>query len=123
LPAGLTSLATLYLFNNPLLKTFVLSEELALTGLAGEVDYLRSQDVSVYTYPEMASLVSGQRTMAGTFEFALNGPPGAYTILGSTDLADWSTLGTLTNELGTAVFLDLTAKNSFQNFYRARIGP
>jgi hypothetical protein len=59
----------------------------------------------------------------GAFEFTLTGPPGAYTVLGSTDLAAWSTQGTLTNALGAAIFTDLTVKNSLQNFYQARIGP
>jgi internalin A len=118
--AGLTSLTSLSLDGNPLLKTFVLSEQLAATGLADKVASLKGQGVSVYTYPAAVSLRSGQHTTAGAFEFTLTGPPGAYTILGSVDLAVWSEVGTLTNELGTAVFPDVTVKNSLQNFYRAR---
>jgi len=105
------------------LDTLVLSEQLASTALADQVANLKRRGVSVYAYPLEVSLVSGQPTMAGAFEFTLTGPPGAYTILGSSDLATWSELGTLTNELGTAVFNDLTVTNSSQNFYRARTAP
>jgi hypothetical protein len=62
------------------------------------------------------SLGSGKRTTAGAFEFTLTGPPGAYTILGSADVGRaWSELGTLTNELGIAIFNDSTVTNSLQN--------
>ncbi len=123
LPASLTSLTDLYLSGNPLLKTFVVSEQLAATGLAAELASLRGRGISVYTYPVAVSLVSAQRTMAEAFEFMLTGPPGAYTILGSADLAIWSELGTLNNLLGRSVFIDLTVTNSLQNFYRARSAP
>src|SRR5688572_5033366 len=101
-------------------KTLVLSEQLAATRLAWEVPIMRGLGVSVYTYPAVASLTSEKRTDPGAFEFTVSGPPGAYTILRSADLAAWSELDTLTNELGTAVFTDFTLKDSSQNFYRAR---
>jgi hypothetical protein len=91
--------------------------------LADEVAFLKGQDVSIYTFPLAVGLVLGQRTTAGAFEFTLTGPPGVCTILGSIDLADWSELGTLTNELSSVVFTDLTVTNSLQNFYRARLAP
>jgi internalin A len=134
LPTDLTRLIALRLDNNPLLKTLVLPEELAVTALANQVANLTGQGVSIYVYrrleggrviqfPLTVSLDSGRRTTAGTFQFALTGPPGAYTILGSADLAAWSELGTLTNKLGIAVFIDLTVTNSLQNFYRVRPAP
>ncbi len=118
LPAGLTSLTWLGLSGNPL-TTFVLPEPLALTSLAGTVESLKNQGVSVYAYPLALSLVSPQRTPAGAFGFTLTGPPAGYTILSSTDLAAWSELGTLTNALGAAPFTDAEANNSSQKFYRA----
>ncbi len=120
LPPGLTSLTYLYIDNTPL-RTFVLSEPLAVTGLAPEVASLRNQGVSVYTYPLAVSLVSGKGTMAGAFEFTLTGPPGIYTVLSSANLAAWSELGTLTNNLATAIFTDAEATNSSQKFYRAQM--
>jgi internalin A len=119
LPADLTSLTWLNLIGDPL-KTLVLSEQLAATGLAGTVTSLRGQGVSIYTYPLTVILGAGHETTDGAFEFTLTGPPGTYTILGSADLAAWSELTTLTNELGTALFSDLVVKNSLQKFYRAR---
>src|SRR5439155_11783865 len=118
LPAGLTSLTTLELFGNPL-RTFVLPESLAVKRLADMVASLTSEGVSVYTYPLAVSLVSPQRTLAGSFGFTLTGPPASYTILSSTDLAGWIELGALTNEFGAAVFSDAETKDSPQKFYRA----
>jgi hypothetical protein len=61
--------------------------------------------------------------MTGAFEFTLTGPPGTYAILDSTDLATWGELGTLTNELGSAVFTDSSSPDPSRNFYRARTAP
>jgi len=118
LPAGLANLTYLDLDGNPL-TTFVLPEPLAVTSLAGTVESLRNQGVSVFTYPLAVSLVSPQRTPAGAFGFTLTGPPARYTILSSTDLAAWNELGTLANEVGAAAFTDAEATNSSQKFYRA----
>jgi hypothetical protein len=59
--------------------------------------------------------------LAGAFGFTLTGPPAVYTILGSTDLAAWSQLGTLTNTLGAAIFTDAEVTNSSPKFYRAHL--
>ena len=120
LPAGLTNLTTLYLDGNPL-TTLALPKPLAVTGLADTVGFLKDQGVSIYSYPLAVSLVSPQGTAAGAFGFTLIGPPAAYTILSSTDLAAWNELGTLTNALGAALFTDVEANNSSQKFYRATV--
>jgi len=119
LPPGLENLTYLDLGGIPLM-TLVLPEPLALTRLADTVASLRSEGVSVYTYPLAVSLVTPRRTVAGAVGFTLTGPPASYTILGSTDLAAWNELGTLTNTLGAAVFTDAQATNSSQKFFRAR---
>ena len=102
---------------NPL-TTFVLSEPLAATNLAADVASLRNQGVSVFTYPLAVQLVR-LRQPIGAFQFAITGPPGVYTVLGSTDLATWSAVGVATNPLGSVVFTDVTAHLSPQKFYRA----
>jgi hypothetical protein len=83
----------------------------------------RDQGISVFTYPLAVSTVSPRRTLAGAFEFTLTGPPGAYAILGSTDLAAWSALDAVTNSLGSIDFTDATAHLSQQKFYRVRSMP
>ena len=77
--------------------------------------------MSVYTYSPGGKLLlsSSQVTSAGAFGFALAGPPGAYTIFGSANLAVWNQLGTVTNVVGAVVFTDAQATNSSQKFYRA----
>jgi formylglycine-generating enzyme required for sulfatase activity len=138
LPAGLTSLAFLNLTDNQLtnitlppdlqqliglfvggnpLTTFVLSEPLAATGMASVVDSFRNQGISVFTYPLVAQLVQ-PLALVGSFKFGITGPPGVYTVLGSTNLATWSAVGVATNPLGSVIFHDVTSSASPQKFYR-----
>jgi hypothetical protein len=119
LPPDLAKLTFLFLESNPL-NTLVLSEPLALTNLAEIIATLQSQNVSVFTFPLNIRLTLPRRTDAGAFQFALIGPPGIYTLLGSDDLAVWSELGVLTNQLGLVRFSDL-APLSPQKFYAARL--
>ena len=63
----------------------------------------------------------------GQFQFTLQSEPGLkFEILASADpalrLADWTSLGTVTNETGLVPFIDTTA-NSSRRFYRARQLP
>jgi formylglycine-generating enzyme required for sulfatase activity len=117
LPPDIAKLATLLLDGNPL-TTFVLSEPLAATGLASVVDSLRNQGVAVFTYPLEVQLVR-LLMLAGAFKFGITGPPGVYTVLGSTNLATWRAVGVATNPLGSVNFHDVTANASPRKFYRA----
>ncbi len=139
LPSGLTALAFLNLNNNQLtnltlppdvqqligifvdgnpLTTFVLSEPLAATNLAVTVATLRNQVVSVFTYPLTIQLVRPQR-LTGTFQFGIDGPPGTYTVVASTDLVAWNEVGTASNALGSVSFVDVMAHLFQRRFYRA----
>jgi formylglycine-generating enzyme required for sulfatase activity len=117
LPPDMQQLIGIFVDGNPL-ATFVLSEPLAATNLAGTVATLQNQGVSVFTYPLAIHLVR-PRPSIGAFQFGITGPPGVYTVLGSTDLAAWSVLGTVNNPLGSTNFFDATAGSSPQKFYRA----
>jgi Leucine-rich repeat (LRR) protein len=117
LPPDLTKLSTLFLNGNPF-TTLVLSEQMAVTNLAATVASLRTQGVSVFTYPLAIRLTSPGRT-GGAFRFTLTGPPGLYSVLASTNLVNWSAASTLTNALGTAAFTE-SAPLAQQKFYRAR---
>jgi len=117
LPPDMQQLAGFFVTENPL-ATLVLSEQLAATKLAGEVAVLRNQAVSVFTYPLAVHLVQ-PRPLAGAFQFGITGPPGVYTVFGSTDLAAWSAVGITTNKLGAINFTDATSHFSPQKFYRA----
>jgi len=138
LPAGLTNLTTLILTGNQLtnvtlppdmtqrfgflvgknpLTTVVLSEPLAVTGLASVVDSLRTQGISVFTYPLSAQLVRTQ-PLVGAFKFGIVGPPGTYSVFGSTNLTEWDVLSTVKNPSGAINFVDGTANASPQKFYR-----
>jgi hypothetical protein len=44
-----------------------------------------------------------------------------YAILGSTNLADWTPIGAVTNTYGTVQLTDPTATNLSQRFYRAAL--
>lgn len=106
---------------NPL-TTFVLSEPLAATNLAGTVAALRNRGVSVLAYA-LAVQLTQTRLQPGAFQFSITGPPGVYSVLASTDPSAWSELGVVTNTLGAVVFTDVTAPLSRQKFYRARSTP
>ena len=54
-----------------------------------------------------------------SFQIEITGPPGVYSVLGSSDLAVWSDVGTVTNRLGAIVFTDVTAHLSSEKFYGA----
>jgi formylglycine-generating enzyme required for sulfatase activity len=117
LPPDASNLTSLSLDGNPL-TAVVLSEPIAAANLAALVTSLRARGVSVHTYSAVASLVSPHKVVAN-FAFTLTGPPGIYAILGSVDLAAWSSLGVASNQLGSATFTDVTANLSPQKFYRA----
>jgi formylglycine-generating enzyme required for sulfatase activity len=123
LPPDMTRLAALSFLSNPL-ATLVLSEPLAastnLTVNLTTVASLQDQGVSVFTYPLTIELIRIQQ-LIGAFQFAINGPPGVYSVLSSTNLAAWSELGVTTNSLGKVVFTDGAAHLSSQKFYRARL--
>jgi formylglycine-generating enzyme required for sulfatase activity len=117
LPPDMTQLIGLGFLANPL-TTFVLPEPLAATNLAGDVAALRNQGVSVFTYPLAVQLVR-PNALVGAFQFGITGPPGVYTVLGSTNLAAWSVLAVVTNPLGSINFTDVTANSAPHKFYRA----
>jgi hypothetical protein len=118
----MTQLTSLFVDGNPL-TTFVLSEPQAATNLADLVTSLRNQGVSVRTYPLAASLTPAPQPVLGSVKITLNGPPGIYTVLGSTNLTSWDVSGSLTNNLGSAIFTDLDTNRPPTKFYRARFAP
>src|SRR6185503_17095519 len=119
LPPDMQQLIGLFMAGNPL-TTFVLSEPLAATGLASVVDSLRNQGVSVFTYPLTVQLVR-PRVLLGAFQFGLTGPPGNYSVFGSSELAAWDVLATVRNPLGSisVTFTEPTALSAPRKFYRA----
>jgi formylglycine-generating enzyme required for sulfatase activity len=117
LPPDMTQLIALGFLANPL-TTFVLSEPLAATNLAADVATLQNQGVSVFTYPLAVQLVQ-PLPLIGAFKFGIKGPPGAYAVYASTDLANWSQIGITSNTLGAINFVDVTSHLYPQRFYRA----
>src|SRR5262249_7662784 len=83
LPPDMTQLTELGFLGNPL-ATLVLSDSLAATNLVDTVAALRSQGVSVFTYPLSVQLIRLRQSL-GAFQFAITGPPGVYAIVGSPD--------------------------------------
>jgi formylglycine-generating enzyme required for sulfatase activity len=89
-----------------------------VTRLADELPSVRSQGASVFTYPLTPQLVR-PLPLIGAFKFGITGPPGVYSVLGSTNLATWSAVGVATNPLGSVIFHDVTTNVLPQKFYRA----
>src|SRR5207249_1236658 len=111
LPPDMTNLSSLFLDGNPF-TALVLSEPLAAINLAGLAAALNSQNVSVFTYPLTSRLVAPRQPGDGSFQFAVTGPPGVYVVLASTNLAAWSELAVLTNQVGSVRFADVAARLS-----------
>jgi formylglycine-generating enzyme required for sulfatase activity len=119
LPPDLTRLTSLFVNGNPL-TTLVLSEPLASSNLAAIIPALEDQGVSVFEYPLSIQLIRLPQP-GGAFQFGITGPPGVYSVLGSTNLAIWSVLGATTNTLGIIAFTDIAARLAPQKFYRAQL--
>jgi formylglycine-generating enzyme required for sulfatase activity len=115
LPAEMTKLTTLILDGNPL-TTFVLSELMA-TNLAPVVAALENQGVPVFIYPLTAQLVKPLRSV-GAFKFGIIGPPGAYTVLVSSNLMSWGVLGFTSNRFGGVNFVEVNSNTVPRRFYR-----
>jgi len=59
--------------------------------------------------------------LVGSFKFAITGPPGVYTVLASTNLTTWSTVGVAPNPLGSVNFHDVTTNALPQKFYQVML--
>src|SRR4051812_1304002 len=117
LPPDMTRVLALSLIGNPLTQ-LVLSEPEA-TNLAATVADLQNQGIPVFKYPLTVHLT--KLSLLGAFHFAITGPPGLYTVLNSSNLADWSVMNVVNNPLGSVFVLDPTAHLSPQKFYNAQL--
>lgn len=73
-------------------------------------------------YPLAVSLSLSRQELNVASSITLNGPPGIYTVLGSTNLIDWSDWRTATNELGQVV-VSGSGVSGDRYFFRARRNP
>ena len=72
------------------------------------------------TVTEPPQLKAGALLPDGSFEMSLIGGIGfGYDLQTSSDLTGWSFLATITNTNRTMSFIDTTATNAMQRFYRA----
>ncbi len=115
LPPDMTHLDSLVLNGNPLTQ-LVLSEPEA-ASVAETVAEMQGMGIPVITYPLTVQVEEQHRLEDGTFRFAITGPPGDYTVFGSTNLVDWSELAVSSNPLGSIFFTDTTAQVSPQKYY------
>jgi formylglycine-generating enzyme required for sulfatase activity len=118
LPPDIAELLTLGVEGNPL-ATLTLSDSLAATGLSGTVATLRGQGVSIFTFP-IDFRLRPRLGLGGALELTLEGPPGIYSVLDSTNLAIWKSVAAITNQLGSIVFQGDAAEGSPQRFFRAQ---
>jgi hypothetical protein len=119
LPAALTNLFYFFVSGSPI-TTIILPEQLAASNLAQLVAVLQNQGASIFTYPPTAQLLR-PRQLTGAFQFGITGPPGIYSILASSDLANWQQVGVASNMLGSVSFVDATSHLSPRRFYRALV--
>ena len=86
-----------------------------LTGGYWDVDNLR---IRIVRDPVLRD--GAVNTGAQFFQFNLQAALGIYEILSSSDLANWSRLGVVTNSTGSISVLDVNLNN---RFYKARTAP
>ena len=87
----------------------------AIDNLGGTTDST-TVSVLVGSRPQL----SGGRVVGGRFQFSLSADAGSvFQIQQSTDLVNWSTLGSVTNVTGTVLFQDPGPANAPHRFYRA----
>ncbi len=119
LPPDMTRLFSLILDGNPLTQ-LVLSEEEA-THVPGVIVTLENRGIPVFKYPLTVQLKKQMRLPGGAFRFEITGPPGNYTVLGSTNLVDWTELGASIDPLGSIFITDTFTQFSPQKFYRVQL--
>ena len=105
------------------LVTASTSSTLLQFGFQNDPDFFSLDDVSVL--PATPSFVPGslRHFSNGQFQFTLSGATSLeYEIQVSTNLQNWSVLGTISMTNTTSDFLD-TGASSTRRFYRARLVP
>ncbi len=79
---------------------------------------LRNNLPRTVLYPLTIQLLR-PRALTGAFQMGITGPPGVYAVLASSDLAQWSQVGVVSNSLGSVSFVDVTAHLYPLRFYQA----
>ena len=118
IPYSLTNLTLLDVGFNPL-EQLILPEVLATNRLASLMNDLTNRGVTVLTYPIPPRLTGIARTPNGRFEFVLQGMPGTYDVLRSTDAASWNLDGRVTNLTGTIGSSTAASTQAGGVYYRA----
>jgi O-glycosyl hydrolase len=89
-----------------------------VTNLGGTA----SSAAAVLTVLHYPLLLNARMTTDAALAFTLSGDAGRnYVIEISTNLADWTPFGAVSNATGQADFADTTVSNSLSRFYRARL--
>jgi hypothetical protein len=106
--------------SNPL-NQLILPEVIATNSLAGLVTVLTNRGVSVLTYPFPPLLAGPVKPANDSFHFDLDGPPGIYDILTSTNATSWSLDGRATNPTVTISYTNSAPTVLGAAYYRARL--
>jgi hypothetical protein len=88
----------------------------AIDGLGASADSTQIAIV-VGSLPQL----SNAQVVAGHFQFTVRSDPGSvFQVERANDLENWSQVGSLTNDTGTATFQDPSSLTSVSGFYRLR---
>jgi hypothetical protein len=80
--------------------------------------------VAVLTVAGPPVLLNPRTTAGGAFTFTIAGATGlVYAVEVSTNLVQWSLLGSMSNETGQTNFIDSVSSNGVSRFYRASWAP
>ena len=120
IPYSLTNLTLLQVDFVPLTR-LILPEFIATNSLAPLVQDLTNRGALVLTYPFPPLLTAPAKAADGSFQFELQGPPGLYDILNSTNGTLWSLDGHATNSTVSISYTNSGTIVLSAAYYRARL--
>lgn len=90
----------------------------------GQPNLSATNSFRVVVNPISASVVSSVTANGAQIDVTVSGPAGPdYTLLSSTNLADWTPVSTVSSPTPPVMLVDTNAPNGSMRFYRVQVGP
>jgi glucuronoarabinoxylan endo-1,4-beta-xylanase len=91
---------------------------------SGQPNLSATNGFNVFVNPISPPVIGSITIQGGQIQLLVNGPSGPdYTLLTSTNLLDWQSLGTVTSPVPPVTFGDTNYPNGAARFYRIQLGP
>jgi glucuronoarabinoxylan endo-1,4-beta-xylanase len=91
---------------------------------SGQPNLSATNGFNVFVNPISPPVIGSITIQGGQIQLLVNGPSGPdYTLLTSTNLLDWQSLGTVTSPVPPVTFGETNYPNGAARFYRIQLGP